>query len=66
LSSPSENFRLAIYLPTPPFQHLDLVSMPTSDFTYSRRYLLAKATWALCLPHSNLHAWVWRQAINRV
>ena len=46
LSSPSENCRLAIYLPTPPFQRVDLVSIPPSDFTYSRRYLLAQGTWA--------------------
>ena len=38
----SENCRLAIYLPTPPFQGVDLVSISTSDFTYSRRYLLAE------------------------
>jgi hypothetical protein len=58
--------RLPIYLPTLPFQYVDLVSIPTSDFTCSRRYLLAKATWALHLPHSRRHESAKRQAIARV
>jgi hypothetical protein len=62
----SENCRLAIYLPTPPFQDVDLVSISTSDFTHSRRYLFAKATWALPLPYSNLRKWTWRQVVTRV
>lgn len=51
----SKTCRLAIYLPTPPFQGVDPVSISTSDFTYSRRYLFAEATWTLRLPHSKLH-----------
>lgn len=62
----SENCRLAIYLPTPPFQGVDLVSISTSDFTYSRRYLLAEATWTLRLPHSNLHETALCQEVTKV